>query len=112
MRRGLSHVRRRSLLVAALVTGLAKQLAVLLLGHALASLLDDRTHREPLFCRTSLRCDAADLRCAAGQRAGQAEQSPGPTPGRRHGRRSTLHRPAASLAVRECEIARSLPCLV
>src|SRR5690606_21079082 len=32
---------RTSLLVAALVAGLAKQLAVLLLGHTLAALLDD-----------------------------------------------------------------------
>src|SRR3954466_4178612 len=32
-------------LVAALVTSLAKQLAVLLLRHALTALLDDRTHR-------------------------------------------------------------------
>src|SRR5699024_4722282 len=42
---GPSAVTQRSLLVATLVAGLAKQLAVLLLGHALASLLDDRTHR-------------------------------------------------------------------
>src|SRR5699024_5556663 len=42
---GPSGVRPRSLLVAALVAGLAKELAVLLLGHALATLLDDRTHR-------------------------------------------------------------------
>ncbi|EGF58064.1 conserved domain protein [Actinomyces sp. oral taxon 170 str. F0386] len=33
-----------SLLVATLVTRLAKQLAVLLLGHALAALLDDGSH--------------------------------------------------------------------
>ena len=37
-----------SLLVAALVTRLAKKLAVLLLRHALAALLDDRTHVNPL----------------------------------------------------------------
>ena len=37
----------RLLLVATLVTSLAKQLAVLLLRHALATLLDDRTHRGP-----------------------------------------------------------------
>ena len=36
--------RLTSLLVATLVTRLAQQLAVLLLGHALATLLDDRTH--------------------------------------------------------------------
>jgi len=35
------------LLVAALVTSLAKQLAVLLLRHALTALLDDRTHGKP-----------------------------------------------------------------
>src|SRR5690606_39486058 len=35
---------RTSLLVAALVAGLAKQLAVLLLGHTLAALLDDGAH--------------------------------------------------------------------
>src|SRR5690606_6695206 len=34
----------RLLLVATLVASLAKQLAVLLLRHALAALLDDRTH--------------------------------------------------------------------
>ena len=33
------------LLVAALVAGLTKQLAVLLLGHTLAALLDNGTHR-------------------------------------------------------------------
>src|SRR5690349_13170711 len=36
--------RRRLLLVAALVARLAQQLAVLLLRHALAALLDDGTH--------------------------------------------------------------------
>jgi hypothetical protein len=35
------------LLVAALVTSLAEQLAVLLLRHTLAALLDNRTHRGP-----------------------------------------------------------------
>jgi lysylphosphatidylglycerol synthetase-like protein (DUF2156 family) len=35
------------LLVATLVTSLAKQLAVLLLRHALTALLDDRTHGKP-----------------------------------------------------------------
>ena len=35
------------LLVAALVASLAKQLAVLLLRHALATLLDNGTHRLP-----------------------------------------------------------------
>ena len=34
----------RLLLVATLVASLTKQLAVLLLRHALAALLDDRTH--------------------------------------------------------------------
>jgi hypothetical protein len=39
------------LLVAALVASLAKQLAVLLLRHALAALLDDRTHGKPHYVR-------------------------------------------------------------
>ena len=42
-----AHTRQQSrelLLVATLVTSLAKQLAVLLLGHTLAALLDYRTH--------------------------------------------------------------------
>src|SRR5690606_35704333 len=38
------RTRATSLLVATLVTRLAKQLAVLLLGHALAALLDDGAH--------------------------------------------------------------------
>src|SRR5690554_1681831 len=39
-----------SLLVAALVTRLAKQLAVLLLRHALTALLDDRAHETSQCC--------------------------------------------------------------
>src|SRR6185312_8592137 len=39
------------LLVAALVASLAKQLTVLLLRHALAALLDDRTHGKPHYVR-------------------------------------------------------------
>ena len=38
---------RRSLLVATLVTRLAQELAVLLLRHALAALLDDGAHGVP-----------------------------------------------------------------
>ena len=41
----------RLLLVAALVASLAKQFAVLLLRHALAALLDDRTHGKPHYVR-------------------------------------------------------------
>src|SRR3954471_22740253 len=47
----------RSLLVATLVARLAQQLAVLLLGHPLAALLDDRTHVCP--CRET--CPGTEL---------------------------------------------------
>src|SRR5437868_5451573 len=55
--------RRPGLLLqlAALHPGLAEQLAVLLLRHALAALLDDRTHADP--SRSSMVVTASALRC-------------------------------------------------
>src|SRR5699024_5080009 len=64
VRWGPSRITQRSLLVATLVAGLAKQLAVLLLGHALAALLDDRTHRCLCSAGSRLRDGAADQVCA------------------------------------------------
>src|SRR5699024_7840284 len=98
-RRGPLHVRQRSLLVAALMAGAAKQLAVLLLGHALASLLDDRTHRKPQFCRPAPAGMMRRSECAA--RGDCTEICGGTARVRRHGRPVILHRPAGRIAVRE-----------
>src|SRR5919202_904323 len=63
--------RGASLLVAALVTRLAQQLAVLLLGHPLAALLDDGAHVSSQFGVGSDADDAPQPTCAT-RCAGQA----------------------------------------
>src|SRR5699024_3024915 len=102
VRWGPSRITQRSLLVATLVAGLAKQLAVLLLGHALATLLDDRTHRCLCSAGSRLRDGAADQVCAAGGDCTELVRV------RRHGRPAILHCRPASSAPRECEIPRSI----
>jgi hypothetical protein len=52
----------RLLLVATLVARLAKQLAVLLLRHALATLLDDGTHENLTKIRSAARAAAVGRR--------------------------------------------------
>src|SRR5699024_2627970 len=102
VRWGPSRITQRSLLVATLVAGLAKQLAVLLLGHALATLLDDRTHRCLCSAGSRLRDGAADQVCAARGDCTELVRV------RRHGRPAILHCRPASSAPGECEIPRSI----
>jgi hypothetical protein len=87
--------RKRSALVAALDAGLLQQLAVLLLGHPLATLLDDGTH--VLACLCQITVSAEPTRDSNAARRGPQELGAGSTTF------STVIFPAASAGWRQTD---------